>query len=155
MKELNNAHRIVQSRGFTIVELLVVIVVIGILAAITIVSYTGITAKANTTANKNNANSVRRAAQMVYTDSATSTFPATGATSATVVANLNTGSAKIPTGLTVNNAQLAAGATIQYLTNGGAGICIGYWDYSGSGSAVYLYAGNATAGSNVATPTCT
>jgi general secretion pathway protein G len=33
--------------GFTIVELLVVIVVIGILAAITIVSYTGITAKAN------------------------------------------------------------------------------------------------------------
>ncbi|PIQ71162.1 hypothetical protein COV88_01465 [Candidatus Saccharibacteria bacterium CG11_big_fil_rev_8_21_14_0_20_41_19] len=34
------------SSGFTIVELLVVIVVIGILAAITIVSYTGITQKA-------------------------------------------------------------------------------------------------------------
>lgn len=34
------------SRGFTIVELLVVIVVIGILAAITIVSYTGVTQKA-------------------------------------------------------------------------------------------------------------
>jgi len=33
--------------GFTIVELLVVIVVIGILAAITIVSYTGISSKAN------------------------------------------------------------------------------------------------------------
>lgn len=33
--------------GFTIVELLVVIVVIGILAAITIVSYTGVTARAN------------------------------------------------------------------------------------------------------------
>lgn len=33
--------------GFTIVELLVVIVVIGILAAITIVSYTGITTRAN------------------------------------------------------------------------------------------------------------
>ena len=36
------------SRGFTIVELLVVIVVIGILAAITIVSYTGITQRAVT-----------------------------------------------------------------------------------------------------------
>lgn len=35
--------------GFTIVELLVVIVVIGILAAITIVSYTGVTKKANET----------------------------------------------------------------------------------------------------------
>jgi len=36
--------------GFTIIELLVVIVVIGILAAITMVSYTGITTKANTAA---------------------------------------------------------------------------------------------------------
>ncbi len=37
-------------RGFTIVELLVVIVVIGILAAITIVSYTGISSRATTAA---------------------------------------------------------------------------------------------------------
>ncbi|HZJ34804.1 MAG TPA: prepilin-type N-terminal cleavage/methylation domain-containing protein, partial [Candidatus Angelobacter sp.] len=35
-----------KTNGFTIVELLVVIVVIGILAAITIVSYTGISQKA-------------------------------------------------------------------------------------------------------------
>lgn len=41
INKYNNEH------GFTIVELLVVIVVIGILAAITVVSYTGITAKAN------------------------------------------------------------------------------------------------------------
>lgn len=36
-----------KTTGFTIVELLIVIVVIGILAAITLTSYTGITAKAN------------------------------------------------------------------------------------------------------------
>jgi len=37
------------SNGFTIVELLIVVVVIAILAAITIVSYNGITARANAT----------------------------------------------------------------------------------------------------------
>lgn len=38
--------------GFTIVELLIVVVVIAILAAITIVSYNGITTKANASASK-------------------------------------------------------------------------------------------------------
>lgn len=42
-----------KQKGFTIVELLIVIVVIGILAAITIVAYNGIQARANT--NKINA----------------------------------------------------------------------------------------------------
>lgn len=36
-----------RQNAFTIVELLIVIVIIGILAAITIVSYTGITQRAN------------------------------------------------------------------------------------------------------------
>jgi len=42
MKSCSN----IKNKGFTIVELLVVIVVIGVLAAITIVSYTGITQRA-------------------------------------------------------------------------------------------------------------
>jgi len=45
-------------RGFTIVELLVVIVVIAILAAITIVSYNGITGRANDSVVQNNLNQV-------------------------------------------------------------------------------------------------
>jgi prepilin-type N-terminal cleavage/methylation domain-containing protein len=41
------SNKLAATRGFTIVELLIVIVVIAILAAITIVSYNGITARAN------------------------------------------------------------------------------------------------------------
>jgi prepilin-type N-terminal cleavage/methylation domain-containing protein len=44
-----------KTAGFTIVELLIVIVVIGILAAITIVAYNGITSRANVSAGLSNA----------------------------------------------------------------------------------------------------
>jgi len=53
--------------GFTIVELLVVIVVIGILAAITIVSYTGISAKATTASIKSDLTSASTQLKLYYT----------------------------------------------------------------------------------------
>jgi len=52
--------------GFTIVELLVVIVVIGILAAITIVSYTGISAKANIAAVSSDLSNAKKQFAMYY-----------------------------------------------------------------------------------------
>jgi len=54
--------------GFTIVELLVVIVVIGILAAITIVSYTGISAKANIAAISSDLANAKKQFAMYYTE---------------------------------------------------------------------------------------
>ncbi len=63
--------------GFTIVELLVVIVVIGILAAITIVSYTGITARANKSSAQTAANNVSSKAEVYATDGPTGKYPAT------------------------------------------------------------------------------
>ena len=63
-KQLNKPQK---SHGFTIVELLVVIVVIGILAAITIVSYTGITQKANIAAIQSDLVSVSQRLKMYYT----------------------------------------------------------------------------------------
>ncbi|RYX79148.1 prepilin-type N-terminal cleavage/methylation domain-containing protein [bacterium] len=47
----NNINTYRNQKGFTIVELLIVIVVIGILAAIVIVAYQGVTARANTSSN--------------------------------------------------------------------------------------------------------
>ena len=52
-----------KNTGFTIVELLIVIVVIGVLAAISVVAYTGITQKANNAAIISAANQTLKAIQ--------------------------------------------------------------------------------------------
>jgi prepilin-type N-terminal cleavage/methylation domain-containing protein len=62
-------------RGFTIVELLVVIVVIGILAAITIVSYTGISSKAVNSSLQSDLSGAKKRLAIFYTDNGA--YPAT------------------------------------------------------------------------------
>lgn len=57
-----------QERGFTIVELLIVVVVIAILAAITIVSYNGITNRANASSAKSVAATVQKKIELYNTD---------------------------------------------------------------------------------------
>ena len=56
------------SKGFTIVELLVVIVVIGILAAITIVSYTGISQKATISSLQSDLVGAKKQLSLYYVD---------------------------------------------------------------------------------------
>ena len=57
-----------ESKAFTIVELLVVIVVIGVLAAITIVSYTGISSKATVSALQSDLSSAKKQIALYYID---------------------------------------------------------------------------------------
>ena len=59
-----------QPKGFTIVELLIVIVVIAILAAITIVAFTGIQQRARDSAAKSDLGQSVRLTEMANTDPA-------------------------------------------------------------------------------------
>ncbi len=70
-----------RSRAFTIVELLVVIVVIGILAAITIVSYSGITTRARVASLQSDLSNSAQQLKMFYVDNGI--YPATISTNCT------------------------------------------------------------------------
>lgn len=67
--------------GFTVVELLIVIVVIAILAAITVVAYTGIQERARYSAMRSDLSSINKAILLYYAENGQ--YPITPATSAT------------------------------------------------------------------------
>jgi prepilin-type N-terminal cleavage/methylation domain-containing protein len=132
---LHNINSKQKDSGFTIVELLVVIVVIGILAAITIVSYAGVTARANGSKALSNAQTIVSVAEAINADN--SNYPTTTATAGTGFSTM-TSTARIPTGITLligaNNPTSANGTTnFRVLsltaapTTGGKVI---FWDYS-------------------------
>ena len=76
-----------QTKGFTIVELLIVVVVIAILAAITIVSYNGIQARANDSAVK--AELLQNSKTIVNTSNISGTIATTAAVMGTGDPKLN------------------------------------------------------------------
>jgi len=75
-----------RQRGFTIVELLIVIVVIGILAAIVITSFSGVQAKARDTERQTDVKSLASQLEAFYNSTGTGTsngngkYPASGTT---------------------------------------------------------------------------
>ena len=96
-----------KAQGFTIVELLIVVVVIAILAAITIVSYNGITARANTSKAQANAAAAQKKAEAFNADNPVTnpltagngTYPANAATFNGIPSSAVGG---LPTGVTLN-----------------------------------------------------
>jgi type IV pilus assembly protein PilA len=168
---LNKMNKLRKDRGFTIVELLIVIVVIGILAAIVIVAYSGITARANLQKSVTNATAMRDVAESANAD--TGNYPA-------ITGNFATGttSTHLPTGITVGKGggtggttyagiALAVAATTtttsistpSFLLTGTAAAPTGgviiYWDPTLSTpglSTTYIYYGAATSASSFVVP---
>ncbi|AHB41983.1 hypothetical protein RAAC3_TM7C00001G0113 [Candidatus Saccharibacteria bacterium RAAC3_TM7_1] len=131
--------------GFTIVELLIVIVVIAILAAITIVAYNGIQSRARLSSAQQAANTIMKKAEVA--NSLTSSYPtaATGFSANTESAIAGQGislSATAPTSSNGTN-------TVMYepCTAGASGARINYYDFvAGTAASKYVYVGNASTG---------
>ncbi len=122
--------------GFTIVELLIVVVIIAILAAITIVAYNGIQNRAKASSALAAASSLQKKAEAYNVDGTTSAYPLlvadmTGAASTTTY-HLP------PAAVVVNGTALTTTAptdpkTINYYKcNAGKGYQITYYDYNTS-----------------------
>jgi len=139
----------IKSKGFTIVELLIVIVVIAILAAITIVAYNGIQNRAKTTALASAAETVQKKAEAA--NAIASAYPA----STTDFAAQND-SSLAGSGITLIN-----GAPTSTLTTTNSSVSyrkcttpasgkpaqqaeIGYWSYTAN-AAQYVYVGGTAA----------
>ena len=65
-----------QDKGFTLVELRIVIVILGILATVTVFAVRGITQRAQTNACDVERRALETAVEAAYVDSGTQTFPA-------------------------------------------------------------------------------
>lgn len=132
-----------KERGFTIVELLIVIVVIGILAAITIVAYNGVQNRARTTTAQANAQEVQSKAEVYAADTGNGSYP-TSAGTLTGLASTDTAALTPGTkALLGTTAPTATTATVlQFVSCGATGIKVGYWDSTAPGVR-YLAAGTA------------
>jgi prepilin-type N-terminal cleavage/methylation domain-containing protein len=120
-----------KNQGFTIVELLIVVVVIAILAAITIVSYNGITNRANQSASKSTAATVQKKTELYYSEE--SSYPSaanlTGAAASEPYSGIAASTLGTPT---ADNGK----TTVAYTPCGSApytGATIDYWHYGATG----------------------
>lgn len=169
LKDMNsiwatNQHNQPKQKGFTIVELLIVIVVIGILAAITVVAYNGISNRSKTAAAQSAASSVAKKAGAYnaelgnwptattdLTGAATTTsYNLTGVTFVTTMASKPTPDSavlfrKCGTGAPANQAALTTANT--------TGIQFIYWNHGGSGSAATDITVGTVSGAGVTCPT--
>lgn len=124
-----------KQRGFTIVELLIVVVIIAILAAITIVAYNGIQNRAKTTAAAGAASTLQKKSEAYFTGSTANAYPSDPSVLWSAPTTTNDIWYMPADAVIVGTPGASANEkTISYVScNSGAGYYINYWDYSTPG----------------------
>jgi prepilin-type N-terminal cleavage/methylation domain-containing protein len=146
---LNNIKNNKKNDGFTIVELLIVIVVIGILAAITIVAYNGVQKRANASAAQAAQNTLQKKAEAF--NSVSSKYPTSTADFNSVPESTLTGSGLSLTAASAAPTAAAGKTVLKYEVCGTTGARITIWDYNANAVAAPVLMGDATVGSVCAT----
>jgi prepilin-type N-terminal cleavage/methylation domain-containing protein len=156
-------------KGFTIVELLIVIVIIGILAAITIVAYNGIQNRGKTASAASAATNLANKAEAYNIDGPTPGYPmqSSDMTGATSDKSYAVASTSITVSATAITAAPATPATVNFWRCGTAaaaaatslatvtvvtGTQVKYWDYTAGSLATDTAgatSGNSAAGYNI------
>ena len=131
-----------KAKGFTIVELLIVIVVIGILAAISIVAYTGINSRAKTSNAQTTANQVANKAGAF--NALEGSYPAVVADFADHDETKLEGNATVVVGASPAITEANGETTVHYVPCGTTGARIHYFDYTASPKALTTPAGTGT-----------
>lgn len=184
MSLTNIKSKIQSERGFTIVELLIVVVVIAILAAITIVSYNGITRSANASSAKSTAATTAKkieayqaevgaypaTANLLTADTSKSYYITAGAASNSIIlAGTTSPFAFSASGLTSNDGKgtvvvrkcMAGTPANQAAITAPTGMEIRIWDYENAAGATtngviqaVLGTNTGTVGATATTTTC-
>ena len=156
--------------GFTIVELLIVIVVIAILAAITIVAYNGIQSRARLSSAQSTASTVAKKAEAwnalnnsypTYCQFATGTTNGTGVATGVGIAGCTAGATATGSEAKLDDPNLIAIAgavtsgnginTVQYIPCGTTGARIHFWNYTAATPAITAATGTTPASMTVGT----
>lgn len=144
--------------GFTIVELLIVIVIIGILVVITIVSYASVTARSNTTSAQSAAQGVASKAESFLAENGRYPYTTSELTSdpskpyylnpANLSFDLGSTQPATPSVLKFLKCGISPNAhqsDIVLANNNIRAVRIYYWSYSANNALSYVVAGNDTA----------